>query len=342
MMAVAFGSAQPYVMAQIPFAPAQIERETNVFGDAEQVPAVDAHNVSNSLLRNYDEVITSTEYGDQQCGSYCDLPFVSDHAFDGFIEPVMNPVFFEDPRSRTRLRFLFINQTFPEDSILGGGDLQLYAAQATVALNERLSIIAQKDGYLELQADGIPNEEGWADLATGLKYVLIRDVENQFLVSGGFMVEWSNGSEDVFQGNGDGMWNFFLSAGKEFGACGDCHYVGTIGWHTPMDSGAESESWFYSVHLDKKLTDKLYVLWELTGIGYLENGNPLTRLTVEGGDLINLGAGYVEKNHFVSTAVGATYIFNCHLQAAAAYEIPLTDRKDLMKNRVTATLSLIY
>ena len=93
----------------------------------------------------------------------------SDRAFDRFIEPVTNPVFFEDPRSRTRLRFIFINQLIPEGSLLQGGDLQVYGLEATFAINERLAIIAQKDGYIELQSDLLPNTEGTAELPTGLK-----------------------------------------------------------------------------------------------------------------------------------------------------------------------------
>ncbi|MFP6765761.1 MAG: hypothetical protein VB858_19175, partial [Planctomycetaceae bacterium] len=84
----------------------------------------------------------------------------SDRAFDRFIEPVTNPVFFEDPRSRTRLRFLFINQLIPEGSLLRGGDLQVYGLEAAIALTDRLSFIAQKDGYIELQSDLLPKTEG--------------------------------------------------------------------------------------------------------------------------------------------------------------------------------------
>lgn len=283
-------------------------------------------------------------WGCQDCGCCCGCRnlFESDHAFDSFVEPVTNPVFFEDPRSRTRLRFLFINQMIDEDSILQGGDYQLYAAQLTVALNERWSIIAQKDGFISLQADGIPNEEGWADLATGLKYVLVRDPQNQFLLSGGCMLEWSNGSREVFQGNGDGVWNFFLTAGKELAPCGDAHFVGTVGWHLPMHGGQESESWFYSVHLDRRVVGGLYALWELTGTQYVDSGRRLSGVTMEGGDLINLGAGNVTGNNLATTAFGATYKFSPQLEAAAAYEFPISNREDLMDNRTTVTLSLIY
>ncbi len=276
----------------------------------------------------------------QGSGSFCEM-FKSDHCFDGFVEPVTNPVYFMDPRARTRVRTVFINQQIPERSILGGGDFQVYAAQISVALSDRFSIIAQKDGYISLQADGLnENQEGWADIAAGVQYVLIRDVENQFLLSGGLTYECSQGAEEVFQGNGDGMWTFFATAGKEFG---NAHLISTVGWHLPNNATDESQSLYYSLHLDYHLGYGIYALTEMNGIHYTRSGKRLPpAVTTEGGDLINLGAGNVAGNDFISWAWGATVVFSENIQAAAAYEIPITGRIDLMDNRVTATLSFIY
>ena len=51
----------------------------------------------------------------------------SDHCFDRFISPLSNPFFFEDPRSLTEVRTLFIDNTLPRDNT-GGGDVQVYGA----------------------------------------------------------------------------------------------------------------------------------------------------------------------------------------------------------------------
>ena len=263
----------------------------------------------------------------------------SDRAFDGFIEPVTNSVFFEDPRSRTRLRFLFINQTIPNSTpVLGGGDFQVYGLQAAFALTERWSIIAQKDGWINLQADGIPHQDGWANLATGLKYVLIRDVENQFLLSTGFQYEWSNGSSDIFQGNGDGTWNPFLSAGKQFNC--DTHVVTTIGAHLPSDD-ADSSSLFYGLHVDHAVTEKLYGLIEFNGLHYIDDGSRLA-VPFEGGDLLNLGSTNADGNYLLTMAFGGTYKFNPNWETAAAYEIPLAGKGDIFDDRLTFTLSFVY
>jgi hypothetical protein len=263
----------------------------------------------------------------------------SDRCFEGFIEPVTNSVYFEDPRSRTRLRFLFINQTIPESNpVLAGGDFQVYGLQATFALNERLSMIAQKDGWVSLQSDGLPNSEGWANLATGLKYVLIRDVENQFIVSTGFQAEWDNGSGDVFQRQGGTIWTPFLTAGKEIG-CGT-HVIATTGFHLG-EKNYNSDSWYYSLHVDHAITDNFYGLIEMNGIHYINNGQGLG-VPFEGGDLINFGAPNADDYYLLTMAFGGTYKINDNWQTAAAYEIPLASEGSIFDERLTFTLSFIY
>lgn len=210
-----------------------------------------------------------------------------------------------------------------------------------MALSDRLTFLAQKDGWITLQADGLPHSDGWADIAAGLKYIVVRDVENQFLLSGGFMIETTTGSGDVFQGNGEGMWTFFLTMGKAFGQCDDFHFVSTIGWNVPNDDLNESEYLFYSVHFDARLTDNFYLLWELNGFQYTANGGRLP-VSVEGGDLINLGATMVDCNSFVTTALGASLHLSDSLNLAAAFEFPISKQKDLMENRTTVTLSWSY
>lgn len=264
--------------------------------------------------------------------------FRSDHEFDDFISPVTNPVWFEDPRSLTQVRGLFINQQFPKGSALGRGDVQVYGLQAWLALSDRLSIVAPKDGYVSLQPEGSPHRDGWADIATGFKYVLVRDPCNQFLVSTGVIYEWTNGSSSVFQGNGNGVWNFFLSTAKGWG---NTHFMGTAGWHLPNDGSAESQSIFLSLHLDQKLTDKFYALVEMNGIQYVDNGKALP-VSFEGGDIINLGATQVSGNTVVTTAVGGAYKFSESLIFSAAWEFPISNREDLLSDRVTATVTLRY
>lgn len=265
--------------------------------------------------------------------------FRSDHEFDDFISPVTNPVWFEDPRSLTQVRGVFINQRFDKVPAVGTGDVQVYGLQAWLALNERFSIIAPKDGWVELQSNGaFGNQHGWADIATGFKYVVVRDPCAQFLLSTGVVYEWSNGTSSVFQGNGDGTFNFFVSTAKGWG---NTHFMGTAGWHLPVDGAAESESVFLSLHLDQKLTDKVYALVEMNAIQYVDDGQVLP-VNFEGGDLINLGSTGVSGQSVITTAVGGAYKFSESLILSAAWEFPITEREDLLDNRVTATLTWRY
>jgi len=265
--------------------------------------------------------------------------FPSDRCFDDFIMPVSNPVWSIDPRSLTYVRGVFINQMIDSQTpVLGAGDLQVYALQLGIALNERLSFIAVKDGYNTLQTRGVGNRTGWADIGLGLKYVMIRDVENQFLLSGGLIYEATNGSSRVFQGNGDGVWTPYLSLGKQIG-CG--HLIASTGYHVPGDTAEESQSIYYSIHYDHPLSDKLSAIAELNGIVYTKSGQALP-LNIEGGDWINLGSSSVAGNNVVTTAFGANYRFNDCLSFAGVWEFPISNRKDLLDSRTTVTLTLMF
>ncbi|WP_417378304.1 hypothetical protein [Gimesia sp.] len=265
--------------------------------------------------------------------------FPSDRCFDDFIMPVSNPVWSIDPRSLTYVRGIFINQMIDAQTpVLGAGDLQVYALQLGIALNERLSIIAVKDGYNTLQTRGVGNRTGWSDIGLGLKYVLIRDVENQFLLSGGLIYEATNGSSRVFQGNGDGVWTPYVSIGKQIGSG---HLIASSGYHVPGDTAEESQSIYYSIHYDHPVTSKLSAVAELNGIVYTKSGQALP-LNIEGGDWINLGSSSVAGNNVVTTAFGANYRLNSCLSVAGVWEFPISNRKDLLDSRTTVTLTLQF
>ncbi|MEZ6035365.1 MAG: hypothetical protein R3C17_19905 [Planctomycetaceae bacterium] len=90
-----------------------------------------------------------------------------------------NPVFFEDPRTLTEARMIFVNHNLPGS--LGGKSAQLYATQLRFAINEDVSIIATKDGFLV--SDNPLMNDGWADIAAGLKVNVFKDVSTQTLLS---------------------------------------------------------------------------------------------------------------------------------------------------------------
>ncbi len=251
----------------------------------------------------------------------------SERCFDNFISPISNPVFFEDPRNLTEARFIFLNHRVPDAA--GGEDVQLFALQLRASLTDNVSLIATKDGYIVSSNPLV--DDGWADISAGLKFNLLRNVESQSLLSTGFTFEAPTGSEDSLQGNGDGELNVFLSGAQQLGNRN--YWISTSGFRVGLDGDAESDSWYWSNHLSRQVTDRFYLLTEFnwyhwTGSG--TNGVP----GVEGLDLFNLGSTGVSGNDIVTQAVGVKFKRNCHREIGLAYEFPLTERRDIIEDRV--------
>ena len=100
---------------------------------------------------------------------------------DGFghaRRPISNPTLFDLALPSTNVHAIAMYQRLPDsvNTVVGswpmGGDVQVYALQCEIALNERLSIVATKDGYVDIDADTEPlwsDESGFANIAAGLK-----------------------------------------------------------------------------------------------------------------------------------------------------------------------------
>lgn len=261
--------------------------------------------------------------------------FTSDRCFNGFVGPISNPVLSKDPRTVTEARLLFVNNWFPDDHILfQGGNAQVYGLQVRVALTERLSLIADKDGYIDLNpGNDALDGDGWANIAAGLKYNLIRDVENQFLLSAGFQYEFQTGEATVFQSHGDGTLSVFGVAGKEFGC--KTHLLALMGHQFPMDSAENSGYLYTSLHLDHAVTPWFYPLVELNWFHYTQSGSRgIPSAVGEGDGLINIGTGNVAGNDLTTIALGAKIILMENRELGIAWETPISNREDLIDHRL--------
>jgi hypothetical protein len=244
-------------------------------------------------------------------------------------------VFFEDPRTLTEARAIFIQHRVPRNA--AGGDVQLYAVQLRAALTERLSVIATKDGFITASNPLI--DDGWADLSVGLKYNLWADYGAQRLLSAGITYELPIGATRARQGNGDGEFHVFLTGGTQLGC--DWHWISATGFRLPVDTTKESQSWYWSNHLDRKLTDRFYVFGEVNWYVWMRSGkNGLPG--VEGLDLFNFGSTGVAGNSIVTGALGVKYKPRDSMELGLAFEGPLTEREDIIHNRLTADLILRY
>lgn len=264
---------------------------------------------------------------------------VAEDEHDGKIDPVSAGFTFESPYIHTSVRPVFLYHEFPSDSIFQGGDLKVYAAQLRLALTERLALIATKDGFADLNPDAFSDDEtGWLDLAAGVKYAVLDDEESGLTVTPGLIFELTQGSSDVFQGNGDGIVRPFVSAGLDLE---DINLIGSIGLDYPLDRDKESTSFDYHAHVSFEVNDWFVPLVELNGIHYIDGGDVLP-VNFEAVDYGNLGASMVDGNDIVTGAVGTRIRLSDWAHFGAAYEVPLTSREDIFDKRISLDLLLKF
>ena len=277
------------------------------------------------------------------CGSGCcrgrlfGLFAPSQAGFDDFISPITNPVFFEDPRTLTEARFFYLRHEVP--TAVGGGLVQLWALQLRAALTERLSIVAAKDGFATSSHPII--DDGWADLSVGLKYNLLVDRAAQRILSTGFAYELPTGEASLAQGNGDGEFQIYLTGGTQL--FDFMHWISASGFRLPTDPGDGSRMWYWSNHWDAQLTKKWYVLSELNWYNWIGAGDDNLGLTgIEGLDLFNFGSAGVAGNDIVTNGYGVKCKPSRNCEIGLVYEFPLTDRRDIIENRMTFDVILRY
>ncbi|HEY2894147.1 MAG TPA: hypothetical protein VGJ16_08045, partial [Pirellulales bacterium] len=236
------------------------------------------------------------------CDCFCGkrvLGFLpSDHCFDSFISPLSNPFFFEDPRSLTEARGIFIDNNVPAQN--GGGDAQVWAGQLRGRVTENVSIIAPRLGYLNVnQQGGAP--QGFLSAPVGFKYNFIRDVERQFLVSAG-MTYFIKGSSSTFSNFGDGDFHFFLTGGKQIFGYG--HWLSASGFRIPGDSNWGTQMCYWSNQWDYELPGHIYPLVGINWYHWMRSSGLGFTGQTTGLDLINLPASGVAGRDAVTSVVG--------------------------------------
>jgi hypothetical protein len=260
----------------------------------------------------------------------------SDHCFDSFISPISNPFFFEDPRSLTEVRGIFLDNSLPP--ALSGGDAHVWAAQLRGRISDRWSVIAPRIAYLQVNQTGNPTG-GLLSAPLGVKYNLIRDVDRQLLVTAG-ITYFINGSERAASAFGDGDFHIFLTGGKQIGDWG--HWISGTGFRLPVDSNYGTQLWYWSNQWDYELPGGIYPLAGVNWFHWMKNaGNNFTN-GITGLDLINLPTSGVAGTDVVTGVVGVKWKPGCHCEVGTGFEFPLTQTADILHNRVYADLILRY
>ena len=104
----------------------------------------------------------------------------------------------------------------------------------------------------------------------------------------------------------------------------------------------ENQSWYWSHHLDKEIGNSgIYLLGELTWYRWLSETDAFP-VAVEGLDLFNLGSVGVKNNDIVTGALGFKVKPSGNTEIGLAWETFLTDRRDILQNRLTVDLILRY
>ena len=92
--------------------------------------------------------------------------------------------------------------------------------------------------------------------------------------------------------------------------------------------------------MDYEILPDFFPLVEVNGFVPIIEDARQNSFRFEGLDLVSIGGSDPE---FVTTfAVGSRYRFNKHVLAGVAYEVPITEDKDIMDWRVTADLVVIF
>ena len=280
---------------------------------------------------------------------------------DGFAQarrPISNPTLFDLALPVSNLHPIFLYHNLPDRITLAngagtaplGGDVQLYALQFEIALNERLSIVATKDGYADMNFDNpaISNQSGFANLGGGLKYAFILDPVSRTALSGTLTFEFPTGNSDVLQGEGDGAANLILNGLK---LVDDWQFAGSAGFQIPF-SDEQSTNAFLSAHTSYEVCSWFIPMVELNWFHVLDSGDGTgnfpaylggalpAAINFEGGDLFNLGAKHSgEERDLVTAAIGFRSRITDSVNVGFAYELPLTDEESsLMEDRFTLDL----
>ncbi|MCG3132958.1 MAG: hypothetical protein HMLKMBBP_00044 [Planctomycetes bacterium] len=265
-------------------------------------------------------------------------------AFDHMARPVTN-IQFHHPFIWNELRPLFVNHWFPEESALGGGTLRAYAFQIFAKLSDEWQFTAYKDGYVDLDPDAtVGDDKGFADFAVGFKWKAWEDASAPAIFSLGLGYELTTGDEEVLEGKGD-LFDLYGSYARDLGPA---NFIGTAGFILPTDSDDAVRVLHWHMHLDIPLSCTFSPLVEMNAFHYMSDGDrnagfgPTVPLGFEGFDYTNLGADDVKGNTVMTGALGFRWFISEDVTLGAAYEVPLTDREDVIDRRFTLDLTFRF
>jgi len=271
----------------------------------------------------------------------------SSNWLDHTISPVSNPILFEDPKINSEVHPFYMCHFLPDTfeyidgkTVPLGGQVQVFAVQLRYAINDRLAVIASKDGYIEFQPQNtLKHGYGFADLAAGLKYAVVKDDDHQLLVTPGFTITVPTGSTGVFQGRGSGEWNVFVSAEKGYEPF---HLTGNLGFRIPDNFAEQTAQMHYSLQLDCYVNRYFIPFAVANGYTILSEGNRNliqgVPLNTELYDLINSGSTRAGGTTQLTFGGGFRTRITTNIDTGIAYEVGVIQPAGIFASRATADL----
>lgn len=249
--------------------------------------------------------------------------------FSRYVPPVSNPIFNETPLITTEIRPIYFHQKIPGDFLTNGGDIDVAAIQARLAITERFGLIATTDGYAWANfKQALPDSKGLADLGLGAKYAVHYDPMAGEIITLGARYTIPVGTLDVgaidLAGYGDGYVHGFVSGMK---IIDDLQLQGNIGFQQAV-SGKNTSTFYASAHASYEVMDGLYPLIEFNAFVPYDGGNTMRNSKLTGFEVADFGSSD-PKNTF-TVAPGLRWRAHDNAILGAAFEYNLNEDKNTL------------
>lgn len=273
--------------------------------------------------------------------------FESDHCLDRLATPVTNPFLFEDPRSLTEIRPIFLWQTIPNGaSVLQGGNAYFYGVQARVSLTDWLSFTLNKLGGVSINSDNqaLNDPSGLAEIWLGPKFTFVRLAESNTAVAFGMQFQIPAGPAKVYQDTGSLSIVPYLSVATTFlrSSYGEFQLFDTFG--IALDTGGGRSDYFYnsfSLGYDIVNQHKYYLMLDLNWFHYTSSGNSRP-VEAEGRDYANVGATNISGSDYLTIAPAFRWKITEAVQFGIATEFAITNPKDYQDFRLLVDMIFRY
>jgi len=257
-----------------------------------------------------------------------DLPgSFGEGGFDRYVPPVTMFVLNETPFITTEVKPIYAHHRIPDGFLTDGGSVNAGAVQARLAVSDRLGIIATTDGYADIDFEtGLPDTDGFLNLAAGAKYAVISDPAEGRIVTVGARYTAPVGNIDTagidLTGGGSGYLDAFVTGAKLFERT-------QIQGSVRLNWGISDENWSFihaHAHADHEILPGIFPLIEANAIVPVDGGDRLPGASLTGADILDIGAS--DPDAIFTLAGGVSVRASENVILGGAIEGNMTDLGD--------------